>query len=89
MSTLSESSYSTSNQNQTAFISLPNLSMGISSLMGRLFGWPTSVKTTKRTLSEEAECGQPESLSEWLKNGADVNEVDAYGYTPLVNASLR
>ena len=46
-------------------------------------------KTTKRSLSEEAECGSPESLSEWLRRGSDVNEVDPYGYTPLVNASLR
>jgi len=46
-------------------------------------------KPTKRSLSEEAECGSPESLSEWLRRGSDVNEVDPYGYTPLVNASLR
>ena len=48
-----------------------------------------SVKPTKRTLSEEAECGTPESISEWLRLGSDPNEVDAYGYTPLVNACLR
>ena len=46
-------------------------------------------KTTKRSLSEEAECGSPESLSEWLRQGSDPNEVDAYGYTPLVNACLK
>lgn len=46
-------------------------------------------KITKRSLSEEAECGSPESLSEWLRQGADPNEVDPYGYTPLVNACLR
>lgn len=48
-----------------------------------------SVKPTKRTLSEEAECGTPESISEWLRQGASPNEVDPYGYTPLVNACLR
>lgn len=46
-------------------------------------------KTTKRSLSEEAECGSPESINEWLYQGSDPNEVDAYGYTPLVNACLR
>ena len=48
-----------------------------------------NAKTTKRSLSEEAECGSPESLSEWLRLGSNANEIDAYGYTPLVNASLR
>ena len=48
-----------------------------------------NAKTTKRTLSEEAECGSPESLAEWLRLGSDPNEIDAYGYTPLVNACLR
>jgi hypothetical protein len=48
-----------------------------------------NARTTKRSLSEEAECGSPESLSEWLRKGSNANEVDAYGYTPLVNASLR
>jgi ankyrin repeat protein len=48
-----------------------------------------NAQTTKRSLSEEAECGSPESLSEWLRQGSNANEIDAYGYTPLVNASLR
>ena len=48
-----------------------------------------STKTTKRSLSEEAECGTPESLAEWLRKGSNPNEIDAYGYTPLVNACLR
>jgi len=48
-----------------------------------------NAKTTKRSLSEEAECGSPESLEEWLRQGSNPNEYDAYGYTPLVNASLR
>jgi len=28
-----------------------------------------NAKTTKRSLSEEAECGSPESLEEWLRQG--------------------
>lgn len=48
-----------------------------------------TAKPTKRSLSEEAECGSPDSLREWLRQGSDPNEVDAYGYTPLVNACLR
>lgn len=48
-----------------------------------------SAKPTKRTLSEEAECGSSESVREWLRQGSDPNEIDAYGYTPLVNACLR
>jgi hypothetical protein len=48
-----------------------------------------NVKPTKRTLSEEAECGTPESISEWLRQGSDANEVDAYGYTPMMNACMR
>jgi hypothetical protein len=61
--------------------------VAIASYIKHLFG--LNAKTTKRSLSEEAECGSPESLSEWLRQGSDPNEVDAYGYTPLVNASLR
>ncbi len=59
----------------------------ISSYLKNLLGMNT--KTTKRSLSEEAECGTPESLTEWLRQGSDPNEVDAYGYTPLVNCSMR
>ena len=59
----------------------------ISSYIKHLFG--LNVKTTKRTLSEEAECGSPESIQEWLRQGSNANECDAYGYTPLVNACLR
>ena len=43
-----------------------------------------NAKTTKRSLSEEAECGSPDSIAEWLRTGSDPNELDAYGYTPLV-----
>ena len=46
-------------------------------------------KTTKRSLSEEAESGSPDSVSEWLRSGSNPNEKDAYGYTPLVNACMR
>jgi hypothetical protein len=71
-------------QDQAAYS--PTVSM-ISSYFKSWFG--LNPKITKRTLSEEAECGSPESLSEWLRKGSNVNEIDAYGYTPLVNASLR
>lgn len=42
---------------------------------------------TKRSLAEEAECGDEISLSSWIRDGCDPNEVDAYGYTPLLNAA--
>lgn len=59
----------------------------ISSYLKSLLGM--NAKVTKRSLSEEAECGSPESLQEWLRQGSDPNEIDPYGYTPLVNACLR
>lgn len=59
----------------------------ISAYLKNLLG--IQAKVTKRSLSEEAECGSPESLSEWLRQGSDPNEIDPYGYTPLVNACLR
>ncbi len=77
-----------SNPNERTSGSLPNMDT-LTSFINRILGRNSCGKTTKRTLSEEAECGSPESLSDWLKKGADVNEVDPYGYTPLVNASLR
>jgi hypothetical protein len=69
----------------SASISTPVSS--ITSYLKHLLG--LNAKTTKRSLSEEAECGSPDSLSEWLHQGSDPNEVDAYGYTPLLNACLR
>ena len=42
---------------------------------------------TKRTLSEEAESGNEVSVHSWLREGFDPNEIDIYGYTPLINAS--
>jgi ankyrin repeat protein len=42
---------------------------------------------TKRSLAEEAECGDEISILSWIKDGTDPNEVDAYGYTPLLNAA--
>lgn len=42
---------------------------------------------TKRTLAEEAECGDEISVASWIKDGSDPNELDAYGYTPLLNAA--
>lgn len=71
-------------------VSPSSLSMPVSAIsayLKSLLGM--NAKTTKRSLSEEAECGTPESLTEWLRLGSDPNEVDAYGYTPLVNCSLR
>lgn len=44
---------------------------------------------TKRTLAEEAESGDELSVSSWIRDGADPNERDAYGYTPLLNASAN
>lgn len=42
---------------------------------------------TKRSLAEEAECGDEISVHSWIKEGYDPDELDAYGYTPLLNAS--
>ena len=42
---------------------------------------------TKRCLAEEAECGDETSIVSWIKDGTDPNELDAYGYTPLLNAA--
>lgn len=43
---------------------------------------------TKRTLPEEAESGDEVSVCTWIKNGVNPNDTDAYGYTPLLNASI-
>lgn len=42
---------------------------------------------TKRSLAEEAECGDETSVCSWIRDGCDPNELDAYGYTPLLNAA--
>jgi len=44
---------------------------------------------TKRSISEEAESGDETSIQSWLNEGADPNEQDSYGYTPLINASAK
>jgi ankyrin repeat protein len=49
-----------------------------------LFGYHVK---TKRSLAEEAESGDETSLFTWIKDGVDPDEVDAYGYTPLLNAA--
>lgn len=68
--------------------SIANASMNaVTSYLKHLLG--LNAKPTKRSLSEEAECGSPDSLSEWVRQGSDPNETDAYGYTPLINACLR
>lgn len=44
---------------------------------------------TKRSLAEEAESGDDNSLSSWIiRDGCCPNELDNYGYTPLLNASV-
>ncbi|CAF2152899.1 unnamed protein product [Rotaria magnacalcarata] len=47
-----------------------------------------SQNKTKRSLPEEAECGSVDGIRCWLREGADVDAPDAYGYTPLMNASM-
>ncbi|CAF1034269.1 unnamed protein product [Brachionus calyciflorus] len=42
---------------------------------------------TKRSLAEEAECGDECSVNTWIREGYAPDELDAYGYTPLLNAS--
>jgi ankyrin repeat protein len=42
---------------------------------------------TKRSLAEEAENGDEISVVSWIKDGTDPNEIDAYGYSPLLNAA--
>jgi len=43
---------------------------------------------TKRSLAEEAESGDDNSLSSWIREGVNPNEIDRYGYTPLLNACV-
>jgi ankyrin repeat protein len=52
----------------------------------RLFGVHSK---TKRSLAEEAESGDEFSVSSWIRSGANPNEYDAYGYTPLLNAAAN
>lgn len=42
---------------------------------------------TKRSLAEEAESGDDLSINSWIRDGADPNDSDDYGYSPLLNAS--
>ncbi len=49
-----------------------------------LFGYHVK---TKRSLAEEAESGDETSVSSWIKDGVDPDELDTYGYTPLLNAA--
>jgi ankyrin repeat protein len=48
----------------------------------------SSPQKTKRSLAEEAECGSVDGIKCWLREGADINAADAYGYTPLMNAAM-
>lgn len=63
-----------------------NLSSYFSIPIKRFFGYH---EKTKRSISEEAESGDEISVSVWLKEGANPNELDNYGYTPLLNASAN
>lgn len=49
-----------------------------------LFGYHCK---TKRSLAEEAESGDETSVFSWIKDGVDPDELDTYGYTPLLNAA--
>lgn len=51
-----------------------------------VFGVRPMLKT-KRSLAEEAESGDEVSVSAWIKDGVDPDEIDHYGYTPLLNAA--
>lgn len=42
---------------------------------------------TKRCLAEEAESGDEISVASWIRDGHNPDELDAYGYTPLLNAA--
>jgi hypothetical protein len=42
---------------------------------------------TKRCLAEEAESGDETCVGSWIQEGCDPNELDNYGYTPLLNAA--
>jgi len=44
---------------------------------------------TKRTLAEEVESGDETSVGSWIQDGCNPNEVDSYGYTPLINAAAN
>lgn len=52
-----------------------------------VFGHPPMLKT-KRSLAEEAESGVEVSVNAWIKEGVDPDELDHYGYTPLLNAAV-
>jgi ankyrin repeat protein len=54
-------------------------------MLSRYFFGP---QKTKRSLSEEAECGDEFATKAWIRDGFDPNAFDAYGYTPLLNAAV-
>ncbi|CAF4201598.1 unnamed protein product, partial [Rotaria socialis] len=47
-----------------------------------------TAQKTKRSLPEEAECGSLDGIRCWIREGADIDAADAYGYTPLINAAM-
>jgi len=69
---------------QNVYYQLSWIKTATDSLLG-LFS--PSIKT-KRSLPEEAECGSLEAIKVWIREGADVNQPDAYGYTALMNAAM-
>jgi len=60
----------------------------IKTTTGLIFNLFSSPRKTKRSLPEEAECGSVDGIKCWLREGADINAPDAYGYTPLMNAAM-
>lgn len=65
------------------FYSLPSPREVFSRLV---FGYRPMLKT-KRSLAEEAESGDEDSVGAWIKEGVDPDELDRYGYTPILNAA--
>lgn len=39
-------------------------------------------------ISDEIIYGTPEGVARWLQQGAEVNELDAYGFTPLIQTAI-
>lgn len=60
----------------------------IKTTVGLILNLFSSPQKTKRSLPEEAEYGSIDGIKAWLREGADINATDAYGYTPLMNAAM-
>lgn len=79
------SSTTSNNTSNSIYSYMMNMYSPKEAIQRLLFGYHSK---TKRTLTEEAECGDELSVQSWTKDGVDPNSVDAYGYTPLLNASV-